>query len=89
MNTEIQTVVTFELDGATFASLEKVKTHVENQIGAMIDKVNPRLTPSQALHMLHLITGNHAVLSDLLSITLEPEDGRGADVNIFEYFNED
>jgi len=71
---EIKTSTVYSVFSEDFNTLDNVKEHVENKIGFIIDKMQPRLTPKQAMQMHDLITGNKAVLCELLSITYENSD---------------
>lgn len=84
---EIKTITRFKFDGKEYDNLPKVKTEVENRIGTILDQLNPRLTPKQAIQMLEIIVREKAKLHDLLNVTFEVEGETalsGYDKNILD-----
>ena len=71
----IEQVTTYRFDGRDFQDLKAVRTHIENEIGRIIDSTQPlRLTPQQALAVLDAITKNHKRLTYLLGAEYETDD---------------
>lgn len=73
---EIQTITRYKFDGKEYPDLMAVKTEVENRIGAIIDKIDVRLTPSQALNLLKIVTEDKDQLRKLLDVTFTIEGER-------------
>jgi len=73
MCTEISQRTVYTLNGLDYKTLGQVKTKVENDIGALIDSLQPRLNTREALAVFDLITKNHKDLTRLLNVVWEGE----------------
>ena len=80
----VKRITTYSLGNETFRDLKKVKVHVENKIGSIIDMVEPRLTPKQALDLLELLKTHRLQIVDLLTTEVPNEDCDYESTNIFE-----
>jgi len=65
---------TYMLGNAEFSTLRHVREHVENSIGDIIDKVQPRLAPKQRLQLLELLIDNRKMLCEFLGAAVESRD---------------
>jgi len=68
MTHKIKIVTTYEFDGKTFRSLKAVDDYVDNCLGALIDTMEYRLPPKQAISLLNLMRAHSKRLTDLLSV---------------------
>ena len=82
---DINKIISFKVGGDSYTTMDKAVTHVSNRIGLIIDKMNPRLPPKQALQLQELIISNREELVDLLSSTIQPDDLNDEPINIFEW----
>lgn len=77
---QITKIERFKFNGVEYKSLKDVKTHVENEIGKLIDKASQSmqapLTPKQALTLFDFIVTNKEDIKSLLSVEYdkEPDD---------------
>ena len=55
---EIQQHVVYRLNGKGFRTLSACRQHVEDQLGAVIDRFDVTLTPAQRLNILRELTDN-------------------------------
>lgn len=73
----VKQITRYSLDGQEFTTLDKVKTHIENKLGALIDKLSQSLVeplkPSQRLELFNAIVKDKAVLVELLTVEYEKE----------------
>ena len=67
----IQQVTSFKVFGKTFKNTHDIEVHIENSIGAILDKVSPRLPPKQAIQVLKLIIDNREELTELLNVKID------------------
>lgn len=67
---DIQRIEIYKLNGKEYRKLKDIKTEIENNIGNIIDKVCPLLTPKQKLSLLQVIIDNKKELVKNLSITI-------------------
>lgn len=72
------------LDGREFASLKQACTHLENEIGAILDKLPVRLAPKDALAVHSAIIANKDRLCALLSVVVESDDWDGESRNLLD-----
>lgn len=70
---EIQQITRYKLEGKEFDSLPKVKTEIENRIGAIIDKMDATLNSKQRLNILKALVKDKSALAKLLTVTFEIE----------------
>ena len=82
---DIITNQTYRVDGQEFRNLPDVKAHIEGQLGLILDNVNPRLPPKQALQLLEIIIHDRHRLIELLEASYQPDDQNlhGVAVSIF------
>ena len=83
---EIERIELYNYKNTSFKRLKDIKTNVENDIGSMIDLMEHRLTPKQALNLLQIISDNKAELRELLNVTTteELENGSVLELNILD-----
>lgn len=72
---EVITITRYKFDGKEYDSIPKVKTEIENRIGAIIDKMN--LPLKARLKMLEVIVSHKAELCKLLEVTHEFHTSEG------------
>lgn len=65
---EIIEVTRYKFEGVEYPSLAKVKTEIENQLGAIIDKMDVNLTPKQRLNILAAMTKDKKQIVKLLTV---------------------
>ena len=88
---EIQKLTRYKFDGSEFNSLDAVKTHVENNLGALIDKMSNSLkvplSTEQRLQMFDAVVSNKEELKKLLSIEYDNSDewDRSNMINILDF----
>lgn len=88
---EIEIVTKYKLDGVEYASTDKLKSHVENELGALIDKMSQSmatpLTTKQRLELFAGLVANKDQLKWLLSIDLPKSDNwdNNEFTNILDY----
>lgn len=77
----------YVLDGQEFRDLKQVRTHIESQIGAILDSMPMRLPPKDALAVFDAITDkkNRARLCALLSVEIESEEWDGQNRNVLDF----
>ena len=68
MTHKIKIVTTYEFDDKTFRSLKAIDDYVENCLGNIIDTLNPRLPPKQALELMDLLINRSKRVVELLSV---------------------
>lgn len=71
----------FVFNGKGFRSINAIQSHVENQLGSIIDKLDPHLPPKQALALLNLMIAHRGSLVELLGSTFEVETDGDSDFN--------
>ena len=59
--------------GKDYKNLKDLRTQIENEIGKIIDKLNRRLAPKEALDLLNIIIANKSELVELLSVEVDLE----------------
>lgn len=72
----IKEITRYELQGKEFTRLQHVKTHVENQLGAILDEIFNICPPAQAQNKLKVLEfiskkDTREKLTFLLNITFE------------------
>jgi hypothetical protein len=81
---KLLTQTTYLLDGRTFRSLKEAKTHLENEIGKILDMTPNRMDPKQALAVHDVIVRQRGRLVQLLTVEVESEDWDGENKNLLE-----
>lgn len=73
----LKQITRYSLDGQEFTTLDKVKTHVEDRLGSLIDKLSQSLVEplktSQKLELFKAIVKDKALLVELLTVEYEKE----------------
>lgn len=82
MKIEVQEI--YHLDGKEFRSLKQAQTHVENEIGAIIDSSPLRLNSKDRLAVFEAIVKYRQRLCQLLNYELESDDWQTPGKNILE-----
>ena len=58
--------VTYTFDGREYSTIDEARAHAENKIGAILDKMNPRLPPKEALQLLNILVEHKTELCGYL-----------------------
>lgn len=74
----------YRLDNRDFDSLRAAQTHLENEIGKVLDTTSLRLDPKTALEVLAAIVRHHARLVDLLTVEIESDERDGEGHNLLD-----
>lgn len=71
----IEPIERYELDGKEYRSLKDIRSRAEDELGMIIDQVEPHLPAKQALQLLKIITEkkNREVLLRWLDMVVERE----------------
>lgn len=69
----IREVTTYHVDGKEFPTLQKARTHIENEIGRIVDSIGP-FHPKERLDIFNTILAQRERLVSLLTTTYENED---------------
>ena len=79
---KILTQTTYRMDGRDFPSLKAAKTHLENEIGKILDTTPLRMEPKQALAVHEVLIRQRDRLVQLLTVEVESEDWDGESKNL-------
>lgn len=82
----IKEKTSYHVDGREFSHITKVKEHITNEIGKIIDTINPRLPPKEALKLLDALVLNRNRLTTLLQTSYDKSTDPiySDDVSVFD-----
>ena len=66
---EVKILQRYKYNGVEFVSIDVLKTHLENQLGLIIDKT--MLPPKERLKLLELLVKNKKELVELLTVEID------------------